>query len=155
MFPLQLEHQFVNFPLTDGVEACSGFVEKQYFWIECKCACKPSALLHASGNIRGHLVIGSFQPNLGEQLIYAIAAVRFGHVAPMVNEREGDVLRDGERVVERGVLKEEAHPLSNLSELIQREACKTVAEDANGAFVRDLKANHDPQHDALSRSAAT
>jgi hypothetical protein len=62
----------------------------------------------------------------------------------MVYEGESHVLPDGERVVERRVLKEESHLLSDFSELIQGETGNALAEDGNGALVWDFETDHDP-----------
>jgi hypothetical protein len=55
VFLLEFENQIIDLPSTDGIEAGRGLVEQQDVRFQSKRTCQPYSLLHAAGDIRGHL----------------------------------------------------------------------------------------------------
>src|SRR5580658_3164744 len=73
----------------------------------------------------------------------------------MVFERKRDVAADRERIVERCVLKQETHLLSDLSHPVERQSGYVLAMNANGSQIGFFQADDKPQQYALSRAAAS
>src|SRR5580658_2005422 len=119
MFPLEFENQFVDFSRADRIQTSRRFVEKKNLRLQRQRARQANALLHSTGDVGGHLVDRAFQSHLGKQLLYAIQLFRAPHLPAMMVEWKGHILADGERIVERRVLKEEAHLLPELAQLIE------------------------------------
>ena len=72
----------------------------------------------------------------------------------MVLQRKRYVLLDGERIVERGVLKQKSHLLPDFAELVESQAGDVLPVNANRSRVRFLQADDEPQQYALAGAAA-
>src|SRR3984885_10145170 len=72
----------------------------------------------------------------------------------MVLERESHILFDGQRVVKRSVLKQEAHLLPDLAHVVESQARDVLAVNENRSRVWLLQADDEPQQDALAGAAA-
>ena len=73
----------------------------------------------------------------------------------MVLQRKGHVLLDGQRIVERGVLKQKTHLLPDLAELVEAQTGDVLTVDANRSRVRLLQADDEPQQYAFAGTTAS
>ena len=73
----------------------------------------------------------------------------------MVFKRERHVLSYGERIVERCMLKQETHLLSDFAHPVKSQADDIPAMDANRSRVRLFEADDEPQQYALACAAAS
>jgi hypothetical protein len=73
----------------------------------------------------------------------------------MVLERESHILFDGQRVVKRSVLKQEAHLLPDLAHLVESQARDILAVNENRSRVWLLQADDEPQQYALTGAASS
>jgi hypothetical protein len=89
------------------------------------------ALLHSAGDIGRHLIEIAVHAHLGQQLPYPVGPLGPGHVSAMVFKGKRHVLRDSERIVERRLLKQETHLLSDFAHAIESQAGNVLAMDAN------------------------
>ncbi len=72
----------------------------------------------------------------------------------MVLQGKCHILCNSERIVERRMLKEETHLLSDCSQLIESQAGNVLAVYANGTGVRFLETDDESQQHALTCSAS-
>jgi hypothetical protein len=72
----------------------------------------------------------------------------------MVLQRKRHVLLDGQRIVERGMLKQKTHLQPDFAELVESQAVDVLTVDANRSRVRPLQADDEPQQYALTGTAA-
>ena len=94
-----------------------------------------------------------FHADAGEQLFDAVVALGFRHLGVTL-ERERDVLCDGERVVQRGVLKQKAHLDPEQIHSIETEASNLLPMNGNRTGIRSFEPDDDLQEDALAHAAA-
>ena len=72
----------------------------------------------------------------------------------MMPKWEGDVLANGERIVEGRVLKKKSHPFAHLPHFIHRPGGNLFIMDPHRATVRLDEANDDAQKNAFAGAAA-
>src|ERR1700689_2280013 len=72
----------------------------------------------------------------------------------MVLQRKRHILLDGERIVERGVLKQKPHFLSDLAKLVESQTANVLPMNADRSRIRLLQSNNDSQQYAFARAAA-
>ena len=117
MFRLQLENQVVNLRGTDRIETSSRFIEQKNVRLQSQCTSKANALLHAARNIRRQFIQMAFHPHLGQQLPCPVALHGFRHFLSMMLKRKHYILLNGQRVVQRRMLKRKSHLQTDLAEM--------------------------------------
>jgi len=154
VFVLQLENQLIDLTGSDGIESCRGFIKQEDAWLKSQRARQPDALLHAAGKIAGHFLEIGFHTHTGEKFLDTISLFGRRHFG-MARQWEGDVLLDGEGVVERGMLEQEPHLFSDFIHGLEREAGDLLPVDENRAGAGLLQADDQLEQDAFAGAAAT
>ena len=108
---VQIDDQLIDLGAGDRIEPGAGLVVKQHFRIQRNRPRQPGALLHAAGQLRGHLVGVLAQADQLELDLDHDLDRLFGQIG-MLAQRQSDVVGHGHRVEQRAALKQHADRLA-------------------------------------------
>src|ERR1035441_10743838 len=132
MFRLELEDQVVNLRGADRIETGGGFIEQKNVRGQSQCTRKTNPLLHATRYVRRHLFEMPFHSHFSQQLTCPIALHGCRHLFPVVLKRKHHILLNGQRVVQRGMLKQESHLHSDGAETVEIQPDPKSVVDEKG-----------------------
>ena len=76
---LQLENQLTNFRRGDRIKTSRRLIEKQDVWIQGKSASQTHSLLHATGELRRHLLEVLIHSDTSEEFPHPLVSVGVRH----------------------------------------------------------------------------
>ncbi len=118
----------------DGVEAAGGGVVEDEVGLGDDGTRDGDATAHASGELGGKLLDSVFELDEAERLDDAGVNLFFGET--IFVKTVGDVIADGERVEEGGLLEDHADVAAKFEEIDLAHVGDVLAEDVDGAGVR-------------------
>lgn len=147
-----IHNQIVDDVGHDGIKTRGRLIEENDFGISGNGAGEANALLHAAGKLSGikraHI---RAQANLAEFLHGDVFCLGPGHVAPL-DQAEGDIFPNGERVKQGSTLKQHAEPSEILVACGTLEANHFLATHRDGTGFGMQDSEHAFQHDGLARA---
>jgi hypothetical protein len=150
----RLDQQLIDLASRDRVEAGARLVHEQNRRIERHRAGEPGPLLHPSRQVARHFVERLVETDVGELLLRPFANVGVGPVSVAPHGKR-HVVPDRHRVEQRGVLKQEAHVLSNVGEIVPGQLRDVAFADEHLPAVGPHQRNDVAKGDALACAAAS
>ena len=146
------DQEVVDLGRGNRIEPGARLVDEQDRRVERHRPRQPGALLHAAGQIAGHLVVRRLEADGGELLPRLLAHVAARELR-VPSQRERDVVADRHRIKERRILKQEPHVLTHLPELAPAHVRDVALLDEDAAAIRLHQADDVPERDALAGAA--
>ena len=150
---LQLGDELGHQSRIGRVEPGRGLVEEDHLRLHGEGPRDAHALAHPARQLGGHEVVGAGQAHEREQPVDAVGDLALVE-ARVLAQRVRDVLEDGQRVEERGALKDEAGAPPERQHRFLPQAVDPRAEQEDLAGIRPDEAIGDAQEHGLARAAA-
>src|SRR5690554_5312931 len=151
----QGENQLVEGCRSYGVQTGGGLVEKEDVRIQRQCPGQSSALDHAAGKLRGKLApcVGrqASQGQLHAGQVLGVIATEAG----MLDQRQGNVLGDGQRGEQRAALEQHTEAPFDLRAALFIKLVQLLAEHPDTAAIGAAQSDDGAQQDRLAGTRAT
>src|SRR5208282_4046430 len=149
----QFQNQLIDAGSNDGIEARGWLVEKKNLRIHGQGASHGGALLHATAQLRGHVLFIAGEANLVEFESHHDLDGGIFELCVLA-QRESNVFADGHGAKEGTALKGHANFLANFVTLGVRYGEKILSRNPEFTGVRFFKTNESPQERALAGTRA-